>query len=55
MFWYVWLIIVFVLGFIVGGFLLLCDLVKKLLLSEEQFKCIYECNVELDVQEVKDC
>ncbi|HDR3115870.1 TPA: DUF2897 family protein [Pseudomonas aeruginosa] len=52
--WYAWLIIVFALGSIVGGLLLLRDSAKKLPLSEEQLKRIHERNAELDAQEAKD-
>lgn len=55
--WYIWLLIILVLGSIVGGLLVLLRTAKPLPLSEEQLQKIRERKVEmeaLDAKEAKD-
>lgn len=52
--WYIWLLIVLVLGSIVGGLMMLLRTAKPLPLSEEQLKKIRERKVEMEAQDAKD-
>ncbi|TWC39058.1 DUF2897 family protein [Pseudomonas sp. SJZ079] len=52
--WYIWLLIILVLGSIVGGLMMLLRTAKPLPLSEEQLKKIRERKVEMEAQDAKD-
>lgn len=52
--WYIWLLIILVLGSIVGGLLVLLRTAKPLPLSEEQLQRIRERQVEMEAQDAKD-
>jgi hypothetical protein len=52
--WYIWLLIILVLGSIVGGLMMLQRTAKPLPLSEEQLKKIRERKVEMEAQDAKD-
>lgn len=55
--WYIWLLIILVLGSIVSGLLVLLRTAKPLPLSEEQLQKIRERKIEmeaLDAKEAKD-
>ncbi len=52
--WYIWLLIIIVLGSIVGGLMMLLRTAKPLPLSEEQLKKVRERKVEMEAQDAKD-
>jgi hypothetical protein len=52
--WYIWLLIILVLGSIVGGLMMLLRTAKPLPLSEEQLKKVRERKVEMEAQDAKD-
>ncbi|WP_339485387.1 DUF2897 family protein [Pseudomonas sp. EL_65y_Pfl2_R95] len=52
--WYIWLLIIVVLGSIVGGLLMLRDTAKPLNLTDEQLKRIHKRNVEQDAKDAQD-
>ncbi|CAE6913898.1 MULTISPECIES: DUF2897 family protein [Pseudomonas] len=52
--WYIWLLIIVVLGSIVGGLMVLRDTAKPLPLDEEQLKRIHERNAEQDAKDQRD-
>ncbi len=49
--WYIWLLILTVLGFIAGGLIMLRKTAKRIPLTEEQKERIAQRNAELDAQE----
>jgi hypothetical protein len=51
--WYIWLLMVFVLGSIVAGLILLRTS-KSLPLTDEQLKKVRERKVEMEAQDAKD-
>lgn len=51
--WYIWLLIVFVLGSIVAGLILLRT-TKSLPLTDEQLKKVRERKVEMEAKDAKD-
>lgn len=52
--WYIWLLIVFVLGSIVAGLMVLLRTAKPLPLTEEQLQKIRERKVEMEAKDAKD-
>ncbi|WP_217474675.1 DUF2897 family protein [Stutzerimonas stutzeri] len=52
--WYIWLLIILVLGMIVGGLLALRADARKIPLTDEQKKRIAERNAEADAQDARD-
>ncbi|MDO9619007.1 MAG: DUF2897 family protein [Pseudomonas sp.] len=52
--WYIWLLLVFVLGSIVSGLMLLLRTAKPLSLTDEQLKKVRERKVEMEAQDAKD-
>lgn len=52
--WYIWLLIILVLGSIVGGLLVLLRTAKPLPLSEEQLRKIRERKIEMEALDAKD-
>lgn len=52
--WYIWLLIILVLGSIVSGLLVLLRTAKPLPLSEEQLQKIRERKIEMEALDAKD-
>ncbi|HLA31588.1 DUF2897 family protein [Pseudomonas sp.] len=52
--WYIWLLIILVLGSIVGGLMVLLRTAKPLPLSEEQLARIRQRKLEMDARDAKD-
>jgi hypothetical protein len=52
--WYIWLLIILVLGSIVGGLMVLLRTAKPLPLSEEQLARIRQRTLEMEAQDAKD-
>ncbi|HBX54905.1 DUF2897 family protein [Pseudomonas sp. UBA2684] len=52
--WYIWLLIVLVLGSIVGGLMVLLRTAKPLPLTEEQLQKVRERKIEMEAQDAKD-
>ncbi|MEX6503264.1 DUF2897 family protein [Pseudomonas zhanjiangensis] len=52
--WYIWLLIILVLGSIVGGLLVLLRTAKPLPLSEEQLQKIRERKAEMEARDAKE-
>jgi hypothetical protein len=52
--WYIWLLIILVLGSIVGGLMVLLRTAKPLPLSEKQLARIRQRTLEMEAQDAKD-
>lgn len=52
--WYIWLLMILVLGSIVGGLMVLLRTAKPLPLSEEQLKKIHQRELEQEKKDAKD-
>ena len=52
--WYIWLLLVLVLGSIVGGLLVLLRTAKDVPLTAEQREIVRKRNLEMDAQDAKD-
>lgn len=52
--WYIWLLIILVLGSIVSGLMVLLRTAKPLPLSEEQLARIRQRTLEMEAQDAKD-
>jgi hypothetical protein len=52
--WYIWLLIVLVLGSIVGGLLVLLRTAKPLPLTDEQLQKVRERKIEMEAQDAED-
>lgn len=52
--WYIWLLIILVLGSIVAGLMVLLRTAKPLPLSEEQLARIRQRTLEMEAQDAKD-
>jgi len=52
--WYIWILIILVLGSIVAGLMVLLRTAKPLPLTDEQLQKIRERNVEMEAQDAKD-
>lgn len=52
--WYIWLLIILVLGSIVGGLMVLLRTAKPLPLSEEQLARIRQRKLEMEARDAKD-
>lgn len=52
--WYIWLLIIVVLGSIVGGLMTLRSTAKPLNLTDEQLKRIHQRNTEQDAKDAQD-
>lgn len=52
--WYIWLLIVLVLGSIVGGLMVLLRTAKPLPLTDEQLQKVRERKLEMEAQDAKD-
>lgn len=49
--WYIWLLLIFVVGTVIGGLLMLRAGAKKIPLTEEQKQRIAQRNAEADAQD----
>ena len=54
MHWYIWLLLVLVLGSIVSGLLVLLRTAKDVPLTAEQREIVRKRNLEMDAQDAKD-
>ncbi|HZX51839.1 DUF2897 family protein [Pseudomonas sp. XK-1] len=52
--WYIWLLLVLVLGSIVSGLLVLLRTAKDVPLTAEQREIVRKRNLEMDAQDAKD-
>lgn len=52
--WYIWLLIILVLGSIVGGLMVLLQTAKPLPLSEEQLAKIRQRKLEMEARDAQD-
>lgn len=52
--WYIWILIILVLGSIVGGLMVLLRTAKPLPLSEEQLARIRQRKAEMEARDAKD-
>ncbi|WP_324731093.1 DUF2897 family protein [Pseudomonas paeninsulae] len=52
--WYIWLLIVLVLGSIVGGLMVLLRTAKPLPLTDEQLQKVRERKIEMEAQDAED-
>lgn len=52
--WYIWLLIILVMGSIVGGLMVLLRTAKPLPLTEEQLQIVRKRKAEMEAQDAKD-
>ncbi|MGE8499491.1 MAG: DUF2897 family protein [Pseudomonas sp.] len=52
--WYIWLLIILVMGSIVGGLMVLLRTAKPLPLTDEQLQIVRKRKAEMEAQDAKD-
>ncbi|HWV10288.1 MULTISPECIES: DUF2897 family protein [unclassified Pseudomonas] len=52
--WYIWLLIILVMGSIVGGLMVLLRTAKPLPLTDEQLEKVRKRKLEMEAQDAKD-